>query len=364
VRPGEDGGVRPSRFERGTKQRRGRAAEAAAAVTLLAIGLVVASIQLRGRTGSPAPMPSVVDSATGAARPSDLMALSVTGSPNALLAVVGSGGDLDPAALVLAPGMTIVAPGQGETTTEGIQQLSGDAMRVAVSNGLGAWTSRFGVIDLTGLSQAIDRHGGLSVDLPEVVTVGSEVLGPGETDMTGSIVNGYLSMTDDAGGRWLTILQALLTAGNILQPSDLIESDDAEAAIAIVNGATGAEVEIGPTQAMGAASIAQQPEFDELVHERFGTPTPVPTFVQNGNGTPGIADSVAAKIVPAGFRIVVSNNADSFAHAKTEVIANGTAREQAAERAREALGVGSIQVSQVPSGLADVTIIVGKDFRT
>ena len=65
-----------------------------------------------------------------------------------------------------------------------------------------------------------------------------------------------------------------------------------------------------------------------------------------------------------GSLLVVSSNADSFNHATTEVIASGRANEQAAARARAALGVGSVEVSQVPSGLADVTIIVGKDFRT
>jgi hypothetical protein len=365
VSPGGGDGVRPSRFKRAALERRRRAAEAAVTTALLVLGLIVAAVQLHGRSDASGAVPTSGATGAGATRPANLLALSITGSPNALLAVVGSGGDPAPAAIVLSPGMTIVAPGQGETTTEGIQQLNGDAMRVAVSNGLGAWTSRFGVTDLRRVGVAIDRSGGLSVDLPDVYSAGSQVLGPGETTMSGPQVTGYLSSgADDAGIRWMVTLQALLAAGAVLQPADFLESDDAAGAIAILNDATGAEVEIGPTQPVGAASIAEQPAFDELVHDRFGTPAPVPTLVQNGNGTPGIGDSVATKIVPAGFRIVVSKNADSFAHATTEVIASGADHEQEAARARAALGVGSVEVSQVPSGLADVTIIVGKDFRT
>jgi hypothetical protein len=364
VRSGNRDGVRPSRFERARQERRRRAAEAAVAAGLLVVGLTVAAIQLHGRSDASATLPTPAGTGSGTPRPSNLLALSVTGGPNALLAVVGSGGELNPAAIVLAPRMTIVAPGQGETTTEGIQQLTGDAMRAAVSNGLGAWTSHYGATDLQRLAAAIDREGGLTLDLPDVTSVGSQVLGPGETAMSGSQVSEYLTSADDAGTRWMVSLQGLLAAGDVLQPSDLTESDDAAGAAAILSGATGASVEMGPTDSVGAAAIAQQPAFDELVHERFGTPAPVPTLVQNGNGEPGIGDSVASKIIPAGFRIVVSNNADSFAHATTEVIASGAANEEEAARARAALGVGSVEVSRVPSGLADVTIIVGKDFRT
>jgi hypothetical protein len=33
-----------------------------------------------------------------------------------------------------------------------------------------------------------------------------------------------------------------------------------------------------------------------------------------------------------------------------------------AERIQKALGVGRVRVSQVPSGIGDITIIVGEDF--
>jgi hypothetical protein len=366
VKPGDGDGLRPSRSRRAMQERRRRAAEVAVAAGLVVVGLTVAATQLRGRSADAEPSgPAAPGSAGGHVRPSNLLALSVTGSPTALLAVVGSGGDPDPAALVLAPGMTIVAPGQGETTTEGVQQLDGDTMRIAVSNGIGAWTSHFAVADLQRLAGAIDRFGGLSVDLPDVFSVGQRVVGPGQTTMSGSEVGAYLSSSgDDAGIRWVLILQSLLGNDGLLQPGDFLDSDDAGEAVAILDGAAGAEVEVGPTQPVGAAAVAQQPEFDELVHDRFGTPEPVPTLLQNGNGVPGVGDSVASRILPAGFRIVVSNNADSFDHARTEVIASGAANEPEAVRARAALGAGSVEVSQVPSGLADVTIIVGKDFRT
>ena len=88
----------------------------------------------------------------------------------------------------------------------------------------------------------------------------------------------------------------------------------------------------------------------------------VPVIVVNGNGEPGVGESVAAKIVPAGFRVVLSQNADRFDHETTAVIASGDEHLDAARRVQEALGVGEVQVTRVPSGLADVTIVVGKDY--
>jgi hypothetical protein len=45
------------------------------------------------------------------------------------------------------------------------------------------------------------------------------------------------------------------------------------------------------------------------------------------------------------------------------VIAGGDEHVADARRARRALGVGELGVTEVPSGLADITIVIGKDFR-
>jgi hypothetical protein len=84
--------------------------------------------------------------------------------------------------------------------------------------------------------------------------------------------------------------------------------------------------------------------------------------VQIGVGDPGIASLVPALLVPEGFRIVLSVNADSFDHLTTLVIAGGQDHVAEARRVRRALGVGELGVTEVPSGLADITIVLGKDF--
>jgi hypothetical protein len=76
-----------------------------------------------------------------------------------------------------------------------------------------------------------------------------------------------------------------------------------------------------------------------------------------------VGEEVADKIVPGGFTVVVSENAQSFDHDETLVVVGSSSDVALGERVRDLLGVGSVNVS-VSSGLAPVTIVVGKDLET
>jgi hypothetical protein len=86
--------------------------------------------------------------------------------------------------------------------------------------------------------------------------------------------------------------------------------------------------------------------------------------VLNGNGSPGIGEGIAQKLVGKGFRIELSGNADSFRYKTTKVITYdpSPAGQALATKARDLLGVGEVQVSGQGQGSVDLTIIVGKDF--
>ena len=88
----------------------------------------------------------------------------------------------------------------------------------------------------------------------------------------------------------------------------------------------------------------------------------MPVIVQNGSGAPGLGQDVAAVLLPLGFRVVLSQNADLFGYERTRVVANSDGAIADARRIKRALGVGRVRVSQVPSGIGDITIIVGEDF--
>jgi len=360
-----DGPVRPSRTTRADVSRRRRRMYAIVAVLVIVV-IVAAWTRLQDGGASVGSSPTASDSTGLQGRgPSKLLAFSVTGAPNALLAVVGIGGGQPPAGLVLPPGMTVIVPGQGETPTEQVQALPGDSMRISLSNAVGVWVPHYAVMNLNGFGDTIDRIGGLTVNLPDVYTVGGSVLGPGRTHMSGNQVVTFLyEKAEDTALRWSSVLQAFLKAAPAVPRSDLVETDDAAAVAAVLGAASGAEVQVAPTKVVGAtAIIPAQPDFDELVGRLFGTPIPVRAFVQNGSGIPGIGEAVARDLLPQGFRIVLTGNAESFNHDTTLITAIGADHLDDANRARSALGVGAVRVSQVPSGLADVTIVVGRDFK-
>ena len=70
---------------------------------------------------------------------------------------------------------------------------------------------------------------------------------------------------------------------------------------------------------------------------------------------------MAERIIPGGFRVAVSQNASDFDHVETLIVVGSPDDVALAERVRDLLGVGSVSVS-VGSGIAPVTIVVGKDF--
>ena len=335
-----------------------------AALVGLAVLIIVMLVLLLGGGDDPlTSAPTTPESPPGSG-PSELLALSVTGSGHALLAVVGAGGSQQPAAMVLPPSMQVVVPGQGEASTDTLRSLSGDSMRIALSNAIGAWAERFAVTDLKHLGDVVDSIGGLSIDLPSVYTVGSTVMGPGRTTFSGSELVTFLYVdADDEAERWRLALESLLREGSTFAPDDFTESDDAPGAVSLLAMARDTDVIVPQTQVVaGTVLVPQQPEFDTMVQALFGTTPPVRALVQNGNGVPGIGEAVARRLLPEGFRVVLSQNAETFDHQTTEIAAVEADHQVDAERAREALGVGTVSVSQVPSNLADITIVVGKDF--
>lgn len=86
--------------------------------------------------------------------------------------------------------------------------------------------------------------------------------------------------------------------------------------------------------------------------------------VLNGNGVPGIGQEVAERLIGAGFRVVLTGNAPRLNYARTLVVTYDDSPEaqQVAERARQLIGVGTVQVSAQQQGIVDLTIVIGKDY--
>lgn len=129
-----------------------------------------------------------------------------------------------------------------------------------------------------------------------------------------------------------------------------------------------------PVEAVGSAGPEdayriQTDQVQELVG-RFLAPSKPPAGtgvgasvqVLNGNGAPEIGLGVAEVLVPAGFRIVDTGNASSFDFKQTRIIVYREADLPLAERVRELLGLGTVEIGLTAQTIVDVTVVVGDDF--
>ena len=353
--------TRASRLRRREDDRRRRGLEFLVAIAVVALGVAYAWSQIGetasgegGATSSPAPtkMPA-------------LLVLSFTGAPKPLLAVIGTDGD-PPSAMGVPQGLILEVPGAGELTTRRVAALPGPGLQVALSNVVGAWAEHYGVTDLAHVSTFVDRNGGLEVELPDAVPVGDTVLGPGTVKMTGQQVADYLGAEgQNTFTRWEIVLAGILATPPELKPGDLQETDDLAGVQASLHGAKGGRLETLPVKVAAArVRVPDYDELDQLMADRFGVDrVPIPVIVQNAVGTAGIGEEVGRLLIPKGFRVTLSQNAVEFGQKVTQIAALGEDNLSSARRVRGALGVGRIAVSQVASGIGDVQIVVGKDFK-
>ena len=102
--------------------------------------------------------------------------------------------------------------------------------------------------------------------------------------------------------------------------------------------------------------------FPEL--KKSAKETNVKVRVLNGVGEPGIATDMAKKLTDSGYRVVDTKNADTFGYAETQILiySNKADQVEIAEKLKTILGVGKVIVNNLPQDVADVTVIIGKDY--
>ena len=93
----------------------------------------------------------------------------------------------------------------------------------------------------------------------------------------------------------------------------------------MLGDASGAEVQVAPTKVVGATAIVPaQPDLDDLVGRLFGTTRlPSASSCRTASGVAGVGEAVGALIIAAGFRITLSQNAESFDQEVTQIVALG-----------------------------------------
>jgi hypothetical protein len=266
------------------------------------------------------------------------------------VAVLAAGGGKQPAAVAVPTNTAVNIPGHNFGTVEEAAD-AGDVTDVAATmeNVLGvrvdgAWGTPIG-----SLRRLVDDLGGIQAGFERLD-------GPGT--MT------YLRDAPDVERdiRWEEVLDGFLSA--IGQHPDALGAVPASVRSAFVPGQR--EVVILPVEDVGAGLVRpDDAAVADLVTERFvptGSEEKVRLVVLNGNGIPGIGKDVARILVPEGFTLVASQNLTSFDQQETQVVASSSEFLPAAHRAQRLLGVGSVYRTDQPTYLADVTVIVGKDF--
>ncbi len=283
------------------------------------------------------------------ARADGLTLLVVRTHSGPFAAVIGSTGAED-GALVLPSQIQVTIPGQGEGTLRDALELPPRQAATTVANLLGVWVEHSVVLGADRLADVVDRAGGIGV--------GSDVL-------SGAEAVAMLEEADEGGTSAFTlVLGGLLQADPEWEPPDFAKADSPSAALANFEAARGASVSaLAMVEAATGVFLAEPEDVRAALVEAFGGPDRevVNVIVLNGSGLPGVGELVAEQIVPDGFRVVVSENASNFDHAETLVVVGSADDVTLGERVRDLLGTGSVNVS-VSSGLAQVTIVVGKDF--
>ncbi|MCW2598295.1 MAG: cell envelope-related transcriptional attenuator [Frankiales bacterium] len=303
-------------------------------------------------------------------------------------------------AVVLIPQQVLATvPGGGSVPFgKALRTASVTASRNALADLMGVTIDGSWVLDGSTFSRLVDQVGQVKVTVDVPVMSGRTVLiQPGAQTLSGTAAlqfATYLGPSEQEQTR-LTRLQAVLDAmlnglpgkpdtllaslGGGSQPTldisavsslltGLKKDDDASnlqyRSLPVIKVDTGNDEIRSRIDAPATRSLV-----DDVLAQSIppGSRTPGNrVLVLNGVGTPGLGQKVRDKLVPAGFVFVGSSNAPTFGHAKTQVLVPDatTAAGALGARVARALGVpeSSVQSSDQIGTIADVVVIVGKDF--
>jgi hypothetical protein len=353
---------------------------------LVIIGTSVGvSFLVRGRP-STTTEPQVMPSEAGA---SLLVAVTDSTGSDLSLALLGVHDQVATVAL-FPPGLLTVLPGFGDREISDSTRFGDeDLPALTVANLLGVRvdaTAQITVDELAGLLGA-----DLTVDLTsplvlaegssEIVQmdVGSASRSPDEIVQLISTqgVGTQLEWLDRQGSVWKALFDRMNSSAQLVEGVlARVVGDPALAKEALVGVATADDPHLTavPTQRIerpgGDSELYQMSgedatafAADRYPYLQFTTGERPRVEILNGNGRIGTTRPVAAALIRHGFRVVRTDNADSADHEETEIVAQGRDYQQAALDARAVLGRGEVKVEvRHPSGVVDVTIIVGQDI--
>lgn len=381
----------------GVRRSRGRLLVATLALLVVAAtaGVVVVQV-LSGRREQAPPAGRQV------AAPQDTLLFAVEEEGKGLTsgAVIGVGSS--GLGAVLVPGSLVLeVPGAGRSPLRGATAQGPDSAARALSDALrvridGTWT-----LTTSGLSALVDALGGIFVDVDQQVSLGTTVVPAGPGQRLAGVQAAAVAVAKADGeteearlARFQQVMRGLLRAlpatsaelGPLVSPRSGSSSTTLPVArltdlllrahIAVTDGQESSSVV--PLRAVAAdgqtlysleegtlrETVTRQLPGAVLAASTTGT---IGVRLQNGVGVPGLNDAARDRLVAAGIRVEASGNAPTFGQARTKVLVrSGSAEDQGAgRRVADALGVpqAQIAVDQLGSGVVDVIVVLGEDFR-
>ena len=369
---------------------------------LVVVALVMGVVHLlagRGGGGGAA--------SAAAARSQETLLIQVTGEGRTATDAVLTGRDTDgkgATALLLPTGLITDAPGVGavpfgETTRLPDPATAGEAL----SDQLGVLVDGVWRLDQNALARLVDGVGGVTVD------VGTDVQGPdgsvvvargdkqqlsGEQAAAYASVLGSKEVEQVRSARFADVLRALLVKlpTDSGQVKDLVASLGGDAAstwdaqrvadhlqvLAAQQRDGGLDVQSLPVKPIDSGSDSSTFRLDSdaataMVKDEFAGSQPpkasgveVRALVENGVGTPGLVEKARARLVAARLAFVNGGNASSFDHDRSVVVISDDTTKSRAQGAAVAAALGlpasAVEVSDRGQSVADVVVVLGKDF--
>lgn len=305
------------------------------------------------------------------------------GSAFALVAVSPAG---LPTVIVLPQTLLLAVPGFGEFRLVDALTFEGpDLAALAVTNQFGVRIDRVVALDRGAVSAAMP--GPVTVDLPapffvrgsagleRLVPAGPTVISPDllETLLVEPGEGDVFEFIQRQGAAWRAILTQVAAdprvADRLLAEGGGTSAADILVTVAGHEAGSVSTIPVERAESVGGSGLAPVAgRADAFLAERVGhlviRPEGRPRIeILNGNGRIGTTRVVADVLVRRGFRVVRTDNADSFDYESTLVIAQGDHAQAAAREVVELLGRGSLFLEvRAPSGVVDVSIIVGDDI--
>jgi hypothetical protein len=306
------------------------------------------------KAAAPAPRPATVVWAVNTATAS-------------FVAVVSNPRGLGPVAIAI-PDQTLVDIPGGPSTVGG---SAGDPglLLAAAQAALDRRIDHYLVTSDVELSGLLDRIGPLEVQVDEPFAWSGRTFGPGPARLTGGPVVAYLEAGTelDRTSRWEEVLTGIFASApnprRWDRPLGATDSDRAVRSV-LLRAHQAAVLELPTAPAEGGGLLADHDEAVDFANTHLGpagTPL-IRVVVLSANGRKGDVIVIATKLAGLGYRVVAAQQARAPL-ALTQIVASDESFLGKAAQVQAILGVGSVYVGPESGGVADVTIVVGRDFK-